>query len=75
MTAFKTQLHHFLGLHSERNNIELQVSRDLFPDPVRSSLMYHGIEAGKALLDRQFPFENGAVMNPVGMINVVDSFV
>jgi pyruvate formate-lyase/glycerol dehydratase family glycyl radical enzyme len=73
LTAFKTQLRHFLGLHSERNNIELQVSRDLFPDPVRSSLMYHGIEAGKALLDRQFPFENGAVMNPVGMINVVDS--
>jgi len=73
LTAFKTQLRYFLGLHAEKNNIELQVSRELFPDPVRSSLMYDGIKAGKALLDRTFPFENGAVMNPVGMINVVDS--
>jgi pyruvate formate-lyase/glycerol dehydratase family glycyl radical enzyme len=73
LTAFKTQLRYFLGLHAEKNNIELQVSRELFPDPVRSSLMTDGIKAGKALLDRTFPFENGAVMNPVGMINVVDS--
>jgi pyruvate formate-lyase/glycerol dehydratase family glycyl radical enzyme len=71
--AFKQQLYHFLSLHAERNNIELSVSRDLFPDPVRSSLMRGGIEEGRALLDRQFDFENGAVMNPVGMINVVDS--
>jgi pyruvate formate-lyase/glycerol dehydratase family glycyl radical enzyme len=73
LTAFKTQLRYFLGLHAEKNNIELQVSRELFPDPLRSSLMDDGIKAGKALLDRTFPFENGAVMNPVGMINVVDS--
>ena len=73
LAAFKTQLHYFLGLHAEKNNIELHVSRELFPDPVRSSLMDDGIKIGKALLDRTFPFENGAVMNPVGMINVVDS--
>ena len=73
LNAFKTQLRYFLGLHAEKNNIELQVSRELFPDPLRSSLMHAGIKAGKALLDRTFPFENGAVMNPVGMINVVDS--
>jgi formate C-acetyltransferase len=73
LAAFKTQLRYFLGLHAEKNNIELQVSRELFPDPLRSSLMDDGIKAGKALLDRTFPFENGAVMNPVGMINVVDS--
>jgi pyruvate formate-lyase/glycerol dehydratase family glycyl radical enzyme len=73
LTAFKTQLRYFLGLHAEKNNIELLVSRELFPDPVRSSLMYEGVKVGKALLDRTFPFENGAVMNPVGMINVVDS--
>jgi formate C-acetyltransferase len=35
--------------------------------------MHDGIKAGKALLDRIFPFENGAVMNPVGMVNVIDS--
>jgi formate C-acetyltransferase len=73
LNAFKAQLRYFLGLHAEKNNIELEVSRELFPDPLRSSLMYAGIKAGKALLDRTFPFENGAVMNPVGMINVVDS--
>jgi len=73
LDAFKKQLHYFMGLHAEKNNIELQVYRDLFPDPVRSSLMHNGIKEGKALLDRKFDFENGAVMNPVGMINVVDS--
>ncbi len=73
LKAFKTQLRYFLSLHAEKNNIELQVSRELFPDPLRSALMHDGIKAGKALLDRTFPFENGAVMNPVGMINVVDS--
>jgi len=73
LAAFKTQLRYFLGLHAEKNNIELQVNRDLFPDPVRSALMHDGIKEGKALLERRFPFENGAVMNPVGMINVVDS--
>jgi pyruvate formate-lyase/glycerol dehydratase family glycyl radical enzyme len=73
LTAFKTQLRYFLGLHAAKNNIELQVSRELFPDPIRSSLMHAGVKVGKALLDRTFPFENGAVMNPVGMINVVDS--
>ncbi|MBN2059716.1 MAG: formate C-acetyltransferase [Deltaproteobacteria bacterium] len=71
--AFKKQLVYFLGLHAEKNNIELHVYRELYPDPVRSSLMHRGVREGKALLDRTFPFENGAVMNPVGMINVVDS--
>lgn len=73
MGAFKEQLKYFMGLHAERNNIELQVYRDLYPDPVRSSLMYNGVQEGKALLERTFPFENVAVMNPVGMINVIDS--
>ena len=73
LTAFKTQLRYFLGLHAEKNNIELQVSRELFPDPVRSSMMHNSLKKGKALLERTFPFENGAVMNPVGMINVIDS--
>ena len=74
LKAFKEQLKYFLGLHAERNNIELQVYRDLYPDPVRSSLTHNGVKEGKALLERTFPFENMAVMNPVGMINVIDSF-
>jgi formate C-acetyltransferase len=73
LRAFKEQLKYFLGLHAEKNNIELQVYRDLYPDPVRSSLMHNGIKVGRALLERTYPFENMAVMNPVGMINVIDS--
>jgi pyruvate-formate lyase len=45
----------------------------LFPDPVRSSLMVDGITEGKDMLDRKMPFENGGVLNPIGMINVADS--
>ncbi len=73
MAAFKRQLAYFMGLAAERNNVELAVSRDLFPDPVRSSLMVDAIEVGKDLYDRTMPFENGAVLNLVGMINVADS--
>jgi formate C-acetyltransferase len=73
LNAFKEQLHYFLSLHAEKNNIEIEVYRDLFPDPVRSSLMQNAMKEGKALFERSFPLENGAVMNPVGMINVIDS--
>jgi len=73
MTAFKEQLAYFMDVTAERNNIELRMMRDLFPDPVRSSLMTNAIKEGKDILDRTMPFENAAVMNPVGMINVADS--
>lgn len=73
MAAFKTQLRSCLKLHADKNNIELLVYRDLFPDPFRSCVMHDAIPAGKPLMERRFDFENGAVMNPVGMINVIDS--
>jgi pyruvate formate-lyase/glycerol dehydratase family glycyl radical enzyme len=73
LRAFKEQLAYFMGLAAERNNVEMQVARELYPDPVRSSLMVNAIREGKDLLDRTVPFENGAVLNPIGMINVVDS--
>lgn len=73
LAAFKIQLTYFMQLAAEKNNVELAVSRALFPDPFRSSLMVDGISAGKDVLDRSMPFENGAVLNPVGMINVIDS--
>lgn len=73
MSAFKKQLAYFMGLAAERNNIELAVASELFPDPVRSSLMVDAIKEGKDLFDRTMPFENGAVLNSVGMINVADS--
>ncbi len=71
--AFKKQLRHFMGLAAEKDNLELLIERELFPDAFRSSLMEDGITTGKDLLSRTMPFENGAVLNPVGMINVADS--
>jgi formate C-acetyltransferase len=71
--AFKQQLRYFMELAAEKDNLELLIERELFPDAFRSSLMEDGIEAGKDLLSRTMPFENGAVLNPVGMINVADS--
>ncbi len=71
--AFFAQLAHFMELSGERNNIDMRIASELFPDPFRSSLMHDGLAVGKDLLRRTMPFENGAVMNPVGMINVADS--
>lgn len=71
--AFKRQLAYFMGLAAERNNVELEISRELFPDPFRSSLMHDALSVGRDMLDRQMLFENAAVLNPVGMVNVADS--
>jgi pyruvate formate-lyase/glycerol dehydratase family glycyl radical enzyme len=71
--AFKKQLEYFLELAAEKDNIELLIERELFPDPFRSSLMCDGVALGKDVLNRTMPFENGAVLNPIGMINVADS--
>ncbi len=71
--AFLKQLRHFMELAAEKDNVELLVERELFPDPFRSSLMEDGVGCGRDVLDRKLPFENGAVLNPVGMINVADS--
>jgi len=71
--AFKQQLAYFMSLAAEANNVDLEVTRELFPDPVRSSLMADAIREGKDILERTMPFENIAVLNAVGMINVADS--
>ncbi len=73
VAAFKKQLRYFMEVAAEKDNLELLIERELFPDAFRSSLMEDGIAAGKDLLSRTMPFENGAVLNPVGMINVADS--
>ena len=73
LAAFKEHLAHFMGLAAERNNVDLRVARELVPDALRSSLMADAIEEGKDMLERTMPFENGAVLNAVGMINVADS--
>lgn len=71
--AFKRQLAYFMGLAAERNNVQVEVSQRLFPDPFRSSLMHDGLASATDLLERVMPFENAAVLNPVGMVNVGDS--
>lgn len=71
--AFKKQLEYCLRIVGERNNIELFISQELLPDPLRSALMYEGIESGTDTFQRKMPFENGAVINPIGMVNVGDS--
>jgi len=71
--AFKKQLRYFMEIAAEKDNLEILIERELFPDAFRSSLMEGGIKAGRDLLSRTMPFENGAVFNPVGMINVADS--
>ena len=73
MSAFKTQLEHFMGLAAEEHNILLQAHARLFPDAVHSALMDDAVKVGRDVLDRVMPFENGSVLNLVGMINVADS--
>jgi pyruvate formate-lyase/glycerol dehydratase family glycyl radical enzyme len=73
LNAFKEQLAYFMGLAAEEHNIMLEEQTEVFPDPVYSSLMYDAIKVGRDALDRTMPFENSAVLNPVGVMNVVDS--
>jgi len=73
MDAFKKQIVHFAELTAEHNAIKFQIWSELFPDPVTSSLMADAIKGGKPMHDRRFPYENGAVLNPVGLVNVADS--
>jgi len=73
MKAFKEQLAYFMGLAAEEHNILLRAQTELFPDAFHSALMVDAIKEGKDALDRTMPFENGSMLNPVGMINVADS--
>jgi pyruvate formate-lyase/glycerol dehydratase family glycyl radical enzyme len=73
MQAFKAQLKYFMGLTAEEHNIALRAQTELFPDAFHSMLMDDAINVGKDVLNRTLPFENGAMLNPVGMINAADS--
>ncbi len=73
LKAFRAQLVHFMGLAAEEHNILLKAQTDLYPDAFHSCLMADALKVGKDCLDRTMPFENGSMLNPVGMINVVDS--
>lgn len=73
MKAFREQLAYFMGLAAEEHNIYLRAQTELFPDAFHSILMHDAIKVGRDVLDRTMPFENGSMLNPVGMINVADS--
>ena len=73
MAAFKIQLAHFMSMAAEEHNILLRAHTELFPDAFHSALMDDAIKVGRDVLDRTMPFENGSVLNLVGMVNVTDS--
>ena len=73
MAAFKKQLAHFMALTAEEHNILLCAQSEMFPDAFHSTLMDDAVGVARDVLDRRLPFENGSVLNPVGMINVADS--
>ena len=71
--AFEKQFKYLLSMAAERNNVELIIQRDLFPDPFRSALMQNGVKDGKDLLDKQFAIENCSCLGAVGGVNVGDA--
>ncbi|MBN1458994.1 MAG: formate C-acetyltransferase [Armatimonadetes bacterium] len=73
MADFKKQMYHFMTLSAEYNNIWTWGFVNVCPDPFGSLLMDDAIKVGRDTADRKLPFENGETLNPVGMINVVDS--
>ncbi|MCD8154972.1 MAG: hypothetical protein LUF78_09875 [Clostridiales bacterium] len=72
-SAFEDELRYCMNIVGEKNNVELKITQELLVDPLRSALMYEGIESGEDTFRRTMPFENGAVINPIGMVNVGDS--
>ena len=73
--AWEAQFKYCLSIVGERNNVELKVTQEVLPDPLRSALMYKGIESGRDIWARHdIPFDNTASICTIGMVNVGDSF-
>lgn len=73
-SAWEKQFKYCVGIVGERNNVELKVTQEVLPDPLRSALMYQGIESGKDIWARHdIPFDNTASVCTIGMVNVGDS--
>lgn len=73
-SAFQKEFEYCLDIVAQKNNVELKITQELLPDPIRSALMDQGIEAGVDAFARPMLFENAAVINPIGMVNLGDSF-
>ena len=74
LNAFKTQLRHFMSLYNEEHNILIRVTRAVNCDVVHSAFTYEGISSGRDMFDRKMFYENASMFNPIGMINVANSF-
>ena len=73
--AWTEQFKYCVSIVGERNNVELKVTQELLADPLRSALMYRGIESGMDIWRRHdIPFDNTASVCTIGMVNVGDSF-
>ena len=73
--AWSEQFRYCLSVVGERNNVELKVTQEVLPDPLRSALMYQGIESGRDIWCRHdIPFDNTASICTIGMVNVGYSF-
>lgn len=73
--AWEKQFKYCLSVVGERNNVELKVTQEVLVDPLRSALMYKGIESGRDIWTRHdIPFDNTASICTIGMVNVGDSF-
>lgn len=71
--AFKRHLAYFMSMVAEYDNIFIRIKADQWPYPFDSALMSDAVKSGKDMFHRELPFENGAALNAVGMINVADS--
>lgn len=72
--AWERQFKYCLSVVGERNNVELKITQEVLTDPLRSALMYRGIESGKDIWCRHdIPFDNPASICTIGMVNVGDS--
>lgn len=73
--AWTEQFKYCISIVNERNNVELKVTQEVLPDPLRSALMYQGIESGKDIWCRHdIPLDNTSAICTIGMVNVGDSF-
>jgi len=71
--AFLVQLDLTGGMVNEEHNIQLSIHRDYMPDAFNSIFMDGGVSSGRDAMHRQMLFENGSVLNMVGMVNVANS--
>lgn len=71
--AFKEQLYYFMGMYNEEHNILCRVTREVNCDVVHSAFAEDGIKCGKDIMNRKMFYENASLLNPVGMISVVNS--